>query len=510
MSNHVPKEDIVASAFHAVALQVAATLFRGRLVEKEVLFGGGPLGFFQGYGVLLWMFFGLDEKTDIVRTANPELIAAMGASLYSSNSASTTSITSLLKKLEKVKNVQVTTEKLPPLFTTEEDFLYWQERHQQHVVEKADIYTLNGEDCFLGIDSGSTTTKIILMDHRNRVVLSHYSPNNGNPVKTVRSGLLLFGTTLMKFGIEIRIARTAVTGYGEDLIRAAFGIDDGIVETMAHYRAARTFSSRVSFILDIGGQDMKAIFINNDAVSNIQINEACSSGCGSFIETFARSLNCDVAQFAQLACQSEAPFDLGTRCTVFMNSKVKQAQSEGASISNISAGLAYAVVKNSLYKVLKLTDVRLLGEHIVVQGGTFRNPAILRAFEILTGKEVIRPDIAELMGAYGAAITARDNYLSERTKSSSFVGFQPTIEFGTDNREILTARDVKTNAGLIGFAFPMDAVTLREIGVRTSSATALESAKKASIWWQPKKNCFLTGLLNRKGNRYFPLGFPVS
>ncbi|MEN6490221.1 MAG: BadF/BadG/BcrA/BcrD ATPase family protein, partial [Smithella sp.] len=255
----------------------------------------------------------------------------------------------LLKKLEKVKNIHVKTEKLPPLFASEEEFLSWQEMHKRHVIEKADLRDLNGEDCFLGIDSGSTTTKIILMDSQNRVALSHYSPNNGDPVKAVRSGLLLFGTTLSKAGIEIRIARTAVTGYGEDLIRAAFGIDDGIVETMAHYKAARAFSPPVSFILDIGGQDMKAIFVKSNAISDIQVNEACSSGCGSFIETFARSLDCDVAQFAQLACRSDAPFDLGTRCTVFMNSKVKQAQREGASISDISAGLAYAVVKNSLY-----------------------------------------------------------------------------------------------------------------------------------------------------------------
>ncbi|MGV8056713.1 MAG: acyl-CoA dehydratase activase-related protein [Smithellaceae bacterium] len=454
LSNHVPKEDIAASAFHAVALQVAATLFRGRRVEKKVLFGGGPLGFFPGLRRAFMDVFGLDEKTDIIRTVHPELIAAMGASLYSSNSAYTTRITSFLKKLEKVKNVQVKTEKLPPLFATEEEFLSWQERHQQHVVEKADLHTLNGEDCFLGIDSGSTTTKIILTDHRNRVALSHYSTNNGDPVKTVQSGLLLFGTTLMKAGIEIGIARTAVTGYGEDLIRAAFGIDDGVVETLAHYRAARTFSPQVSFVLDIGGQDMKAVFIKNDTISDIQVNEACSSGCGSFIETFARSLNCDVAQFAQLACQSDAPFDLGTRCTVFMNSKVKQAQREGASISDISAGLAYAVVKNSLYKVLKLTDVRLLGEHIVAQGGAFRNPAILRTFEILTGKEVVRPDIAELMGAYGAAITARDNYLSERTKPSSFVGFQPAMECGADNREILNCKGCENKCRIIMVQFP--------------------------------------------------------
>jgi predicted CoA-substrate-specific enzyme activase len=454
LSNHAPKEDIAASAFHAVALQTAATLFRGGRAEKKVLFAGGPLGFFPGLRRAFVDVLGLDERADIASTEHPELIAALGASLYSSDAASVTRITGFLKKLEKLKKVPVETGTLPPLFASGEEFLAWQERHERHVVEKADLHDLNGEDCFLGIDSGSTTTKIILMDSRNRVALSHYSPNNGDPVEAVRSGLLSFGTTLTAAGITIRIARTAVTGYGEDLIRAAFGIDDGIVETMAHYRAAQTFSPQVSFILDIGGQDMKAVFIKNHAVSDIQVNEACSSGCGSFIETFARSLNCDVAQFAHLACQSDAPFDLGTRCTVFMNSRVKQAQREGASISDISAGLAYAVVKNSLYKVLKLTDVQRLGSHIVAQGGAFRNPAVLRAFEMLTGKEAVRPDIAELMGAYGAAITARENYLSDETRPSGFVGFQPATESGTGNREFLNCRGCENKCRIVRIRFP--------------------------------------------------------
>jgi len=453
LSNHVPKEDISASVFHAVALQAAATLLRGRQVEKKVLFAGGPLGFLRGLRHAFMEVLTLDEETDIVRAAHPELIAALGASLYSSDSTSATRITGFLKKLERLQKLQVKTEKLPPLFTTEEEFLAWKERHERHVVEKTALRDLNGEDCFLGIDSGSTTTKIILMDSHNRVALSHYSPNNGDPVNAVRSGFLSFGTTLTAAGIAIRIARTAVTGYGEDLIRTAFGIDDGIVETMAHYRAARMLLPQVSFILDIGGQDMKAVFVKNNAVSDIQVNEACSSGCGSFIETFARSLNCDVAQFAHLACQSEAPFDLGTRCTVFMNSKVKQAQREGASISDISAGLAYAVVKNSLYKVLKLTDVQLLGNHIVAQGGAFRNPAVLRAFEMLTGKEVVRPDIAELMGAYGAAITARENYLSDKTRPSGFVGFQSATE-GTGNREPLNCKGCENKCRIVRIRFP--------------------------------------------------------
>ena len=213
-----------------------------------------------------------------------------------------------------------------------------------------------------------------------------------------------------------------MTGYGEDLIRAAFALDDGVVETMAHYRAARFFAPDVSFILDIGGQDMKAIYVRDGCVSDIQINEACSSGCGSFIETFARSLNLGIADFARIACEANEPFDLGTRCTVFMNSRVKQALREGATVGEISAGLAYSVIRNSLYKVLKLKDPATLGERIVVQGGTFRNPAVLRAFELQIGREVIRPDISEMMGAYGAALTARSNHLAEPDAVTTFPG----------------------------------------------------------------------------------------
>lgn len=437
LSNHVPKEDIAASAFHAVALQTAATLFKGRPVEKKVLLAGGPLGFFAELRRAFINIIGLNEEMDIVEMANPELVTAMGASLYSSHSTYAMQITGILRKIAICEKMTVKTKTLPRLFTGEQEFLHWQKRHECHVVQKTDIDALNGEDCFLGIDSGSTTTKLVLMDSHNRVALSHYSPNNGDPVEAVQLGLLSFKTKLTAANIEIGIARTAVTGYGEDLIKAAFGIDDGVVETVAHYRAAKTFSPRVSFILDIGGQDMKSVFIKNNAISDIQINEACSSGCGSFIETFASSLNFKVTQFAQLACQSDAPFDLGTRCTVFMNSRVKQAQREGASIADISAGLAYSVVMNSLYKVLKLTDMRLLGDHIVVQGGAFRNPAILRAFEMITGREVIRPDIAELMGAYGAAITARENYLRMKTEPSSFVGFSSLEKSGAGMHEIL-------------------------------------------------------------------------
>lgn len=451
LSNHVPKEDIAASVFHAVALQVAASLLKGKSVEEKVLFAGGPLGFFPGLRLSFMRVLNLTDN-NVVVTANPELIAASGAALYNNSLQNITDISECLKKLEKKIIVMAATEKLSPLFSTDDEFSSWEKRHQSHVVEKADLRDADGKECFLGIDSGSTTTKMVLMDGQRRVLLSCYGPNNGDPVEAVRAGLHSFGTRIIQAGVSISVTRSAVTGYGEDLIKAAFSIDDGVVETIAHFKAASAFSPDVSFILDIGGQDMKAIFIDDHTISDIQINEACSSGCGSFIETFARSLNYDVASFAELACESSSPFDLGTRCTVFMNSKIKQAQREGAAVPEISAGLAYAVVKNSLYKVLKLNDVGLLGDNIVVQGGTFRNPAVLRAFEILTGKNVVRPDIAELMGAYGAAITACDNY-HNNTEKSSFTGFltQP----GSDDcrRDIINCRGCENRCPVTRLSF---------------------------------------------------------
>lgn len=451
LSNSVPREDIAASVFHSVALQVAATLFKGRTGEKKVFFAGGPLGFFPGLRRAFMDILGLGEE-DIVHTEHPELIAAIGAALHHTASPEMISLSECLKRLEPRKTVVTAAEKLPPLFATGDEFASWSGRHRSHVVEKATLGDAAGEECFLGIDSGSTTTKVLLMDGRQRVLLSRYASNDGDPIGAVRSALALFGKEIAETGVTLHVARTAVTGYGEDLIRAAFGIDDGVVETVAHYRAARAFSPNVSFILDIGGQDMKAIFIRDGAVSDIQINEACSSGCGSFIETFARSLGYEVDAFARLACTGNSPFDLGTRCTVFMNSKIKQAQSEGATVADISAGLAYAVVKNSLFKVLKLTNTGILGDAIVVQGGTFRNPAVLRAFELLTGKEVVRPDIPELMGAYGAAITARDNHVS-KPAATGFVGFLPPEGADECRKDLLHCRGCENRCPVTRLSF---------------------------------------------------------
>jgi len=429
LSNRVSREDIAASVFHAMALQVISTLARGCEVREKVLFAGGPLTFFPCLREAFHRLLHLDPEKGVVVCDHPELLAAEGAALHHGDAP---------RRFELEKCVQILAngtlhgrkeagKRLAPLFGDPEEFAAWEDRHREHRAQRIDIGLLDGAPCFLGIDSGSTTTKILLMDDESRVALTWYASNGGDTIGAVRKGLDAFRETCLKAGVVPRILRTAVTGYGDDLIRAAFALDDGVVETMAHYRAARFFAPDVSFILDIGGQDMKAIYVRDGCVSDIQINEACSSGCGSFIETLARSLNLGIADFSRIACEANKPFDLGTRCTVFMNSRVKQALREGATVGEISAGLACSVIRNSLYKVLKLKDPTTLGEGIVVQGGTFRNPAILRAFELLIGREVIRPDISEMMGAYGAALTARSNHLAEPYTVTIFPGLDGEV-----------------------------------------------------------------------------------
>ncbi len=431
LSRHVSKEDISASVFHSVAVQVITALAHGRSIEKKILFGGGPLTF---YSNLQKAFISLLEITDddFLMPDHPELIPATGAAMIQTEkpfiikTGKFLSLTAHSLPMTAPKS----TKRLTPLFKNKTEFEIWKKRHEKIKVERIGFTTVSGStdpDFFLGVDSGSTTTKIVLIDSNGKLAKGWYGSNNGDPIKAVKKGLNQIKNEFTKYGISPCILRTAATGYGEGLIKAALGIDDGVVETIAHYRAARYFEPDVSFILDIGGQDMKAIYIRDHAVAEIQVNEACSSGCGSFIETFARSLGYSVEEFSEIACRKNSPFDLGTRCTVFMNSRVKQALREGAGISDISAGLAFSVIKNALYKVLKLKDIDTLGNKILVQGGTFRNPAVLRALELLLGREVTRPDIPELMGAYGAALTALSNHntvnltKNKKTKNSGSV-----------------------------------------------------------------------------------------
>lgn len=424
LSNRVSREEIAASVFHAMALQVISTLASGRDIREKILFAGGPLTFFPCLREAFCRLLQIDPEKGVAFCERPELIAAEGAALHHGESRCRVEVDRCLRILENgsSRGRREDGKRLAPLFRNREAFAAWEGRHQRHRVERRDIGLLDRMPCFLGIDSGSTTIKILLMDQESRVAFTWYASNGGDATGAVRRGIDALRQSCREAGVSPHILRTAVTGYGEDLVRAAFSLDDGVVETMAHYRAARFFAPEVSFILDIGGQDMKAIYVRDGGVSDIQINEACSSGCGSFIETFARSLNYTVADFARIACEADEPFDLGTRCTVFMNSRVRQALREGATVGEISAGLAFSVIRNSLHKVLKMRDPFSLGEKIVVQGGTFRNPAVLRAFELLSGREVICPDLSEMMGAYGAALTARQNHLANPDEITTFPG----------------------------------------------------------------------------------------
>ena len=456
LSRDIPREDIAASVFHAVVLQTMATLARGYSPKPSILFCGGPLTFLPALKKAFMEVLRLDAD-DVLDVENAHLLPAIGAALAESSTKQTFTLTSFIERLN-TDQVHATANqnRLPVLFKDHADYQQWEAARMRHKIERVDIADLNGDKLFLGIDSGSTTTKIVLIDEQGRVAFEYYINNKGDAIGTVQQGMNEAYQHFMQHGKFPHIARSMVTGYGEDLIRAAFGLDDGMVETLAHFRAARAFDQDVSFIMDIGGQDMKAIFVKDGFIQDIKINEACSSGCGSFIESFARNMGYTAAEFAKEATSGESPCDLGTRCTVFMNSKVKQSLREGASINDISAGLAYSVIKNALHKVLKVTNTDLLGEHIVVQGGTFRNPAVQKALENLLGREVVCPDMAELMGAYGAALTARDFWsgtASCPTDQQQAVGLQINVA-GNYTKKNINCHGCENNCTVTKMIFP--------------------------------------------------------
>ncbi len=409
IAKNVSKADIAASIFRAVAVQTVVTLAHGYDIETPVLFCGGPLTFIPALRKAFLEYLGIDEN-GVILPQNGTQLPAFGAALSCTEDGKSMKLSGLLKRLED-QSLHARTGKdiLEPIFSDAKDYQVWKERISSHKIQRGTLHP-GAQDVFIGIDSGSTTTKIVVTDTEANVLYSYYEVNAGNPIATVEKGLLRLKELCEKNNTVLHIKGSCSTGYGEDLIRTAFQLDFGIVETMAHYLAASHLDKEVSFILDIGGQDMKAMFVDRGGIINrIEINEACSSGCGSFIETFAKTLNYTVQEFTEAACRSKALCDLGTRCTVFMNSKVKQVLREGATIEDIAAGLAYSVIKNCIYKVLKLKDISVLGKHIVVQGGTMRNDAVARALELLTGTEVTRCDMPELMGAYGCALYAREN-----------------------------------------------------------------------------------------------------
>ncbi len=453
MARNLPEADIAASIFHSIAVQTVTSLSHGYNFAAPVLLCGGPLTFLPALRKAFADYLHM-RTDDFIVLEDGNLIPAMGCAIKAIKGKEI-----LLSDLRSTFNAKIHSEKgaqtqaagckvkkdnttaskpLPPLFANEEEHSQWlQQKHRNATL----VHTMrNGvEQVVLGIDSGSTTTKIIAVraneEEQGQIVFADYSMNLGNPIGAVEKGLQRLREAARLAGADLQIVGSCATGYGEELIKTSFGLDDGIIETIAHYRAAERLMPDVSFILDIGGQDMKAIFVEHGTVVRMELNEACSSGCGTFIQTFAKNLGYELNDFAQLACKSQKPCDLGTRCTVFMNSKVKQVLREGASVADIAAGLSYSVVRNCLYKVLKLRGNDSLGNKVVVQGGTMKNDSVVRAFELLTHTEVVRSDMPEMMGAYGCALHA--------IRSAQRNGKQSAMERTVDDLLSLSAYDTR-------------------------------------------------------------------
>ena len=436
------KEDISASIFQAVVDQTVSGLAQGRRIKGKVLFLGGPLYFLKGLRQAFVRTLKLSEENAVFPDDAP-CFMSIGAALHSAG-VKPMAIEELISRIENAKGSDevVTGE---PLFKDKEEYAAFVKRHRATDLTFADIAAYTGE-AYLGIDSGSTTTKLILITPDCRILYSHYQSNNGQPVDIIVEKL----AEVYKLSEgRIKIVGSAVTGYGEDLIKAAIKADFGIVETVAHFKAALHFNPNVDFIIDIGGQDIKCFKIKNRAIDSIMLNEACSSGCGSFIQTFARAMGMEIDKFSQLGLFAKRPVELGSRCTVFMNSAVKQAQKEGSSVEDISAGLSISIVKNAIYKVIRAASADELGENIVVQGGTFLNDAVLRAFERETGKNVIRPGIAGLMGAFGAALYAKEM----SSGSSTTIGEEELKNFSYKSTStVCRGCTSKCNVNIITFA----------------------------------------------------------
>lgn len=457
------KEDVAASVLQAVVNQTISGLAQGRPISGKVAFLGGPLHFMSELRNRFIETLNL-KRQNVIFPEDSQYFVALGAAI-ASKECEEVSFECLYERLPSIHKLNSSeTEKLEPLFKNEEEYDNFKKRHDKNKVVRVDMNEYSG-DAYLGIDAGSTTTKVALVDKNGGLLYSHYGSNMGSPLESTIEVLKdLYG----KMNEDIKIVKSAITGYGEHLIKAALKIDIGEIETVAHYKAADFFLPGVEFVLDIGGQDMKSLKVNDGVIESIMLNEACSSGCGSFIETFAKSLNMNVKDFGKEAIKSSKPVDLGTRCTVFMNSKVKQAQKEGADVGDISAGISISVIKNALFKVIRLRDTAEMGEKVVVQGGTFYNESVLRALEKITGREVIRPDIAGIMGAFGAALIARerssDNEETTLIKKEELKEFKTktsmrrckfcgnscliTVKHFTDGREFVSGNRCERGAGL--------------------------------------------------------------
>jgi len=403
------REDLAASIFQAVVNQTISGLACGKPIRGHVAFLGGPLHFLPELKNAFVRTLRLTDEY-IIDPENSHLFAAIGSAMSAEQEAGV-DINDLIERLQKGVSMDHEVQRLEPLFRNDTEYHEFEARHTGHSVKSGDFESYEGK-IFLGIDAGSTTTKIALIGEDGQLLYKFYSSNEGSPLTTA---IRAIEEIQKRMHPNAEIVYSCSTGYGEALLKAAFQLDEGEVETISHYYAAAFFEPDVDCILDIGGQDMKCIRIKDHTVDSVQLNEACSAGCGSFIETFAKSLGYSVQDFAKEALFAKNPVDLGTRCTVFMNSNVKQAQKEGATVADISAGLAYSVIKNALFKVIKIADASSLGKHIVVQGGTFYNDAVLRAFERTAECQCVRPDIAGIMGAFGAALIARERWENQTT-----------------------------------------------------------------------------------------------
>lgn len=418
------KEDIAVSIFQAVVNQTIAGLACGKPIRGKVAFLGGPLSFLPELRNRFIVTLRLEPENVIV-PENAQLFVAKGAALSSKGEKAVC----LQKIYDSLTNLSVGSPAnsfLRPLFKDQLEYLEFEERHSLNKVRRGSLQETRG-NCFLGIDAGSTTTKLALIDQEGKLLYSHYGSNGGSPLNSTREALQAL---YQEMPPEAAIGCAAVTGYGEALLKAALKIDMGEIETVAHYKGAEFFLPGVQFILDIGGQDMKCMKIRDGVIHSIMLNEACSSGCGSFVETLSKTLSLPIEEFVQKGLYAAHPVDLGTRCTVFMNSKIKQVQKEGADLGSIAAGMSYSIVRNALFKVIRVNKAADIGEKIVVQGGTFHNNAILRSFELETGHQVVRPDIAGIMGAFGAALLARDGY--EEGKVSTILGAEELREFTSE------------------------------------------------------------------------------
>lgn len=451
LNQGVAKEDIAASIYYSVVNQTIAGLAQGRKLAGKIMFLGGPLYYDQGLRKAFIDVLKL-APADAMFPEDGLYSVAKGAAIYAASQQETVTYEDVLERVKATVGQEGQLRHTPPLFANTEEFNEFNERHAKEDLPRSDYRTYRGNG-YLGVDCGSTTTKLVLIGENNELLWSFYDSNKGNPVDVVRRQLEHLYDTVCQDRICIR--GSMVTGYGEELIKNAFHLDGGLVETMAHFMGSRHFCPNVDFILDIGGQDIKCMKIKNHAIDNIMLNEACSSGCGSFIETFAAAMGVRAEEFAKLGLFADAPVELGSRCTVFMNSSIKQAQKDGASIENISAGLSISVIKNAIYKVIRAHSPKDLGENIVVQGGTFLNDAVLRSFEKEIGRPVIRPAIAGLMGAFGAALYAKEcakdrssiltrEALSQFTHTSS-----PSVCQGCTNRCSITVNRFSDGSAFI-------------------------------------------------------------